>query len=197
MPVERRSLRSNSKGDTSSSTNGEKTRAASSKDKAAPTTRSGANKAKSVPAKKPVTAKATSSANNHNNHTTGNDNMAADQPQRNGSDPVENGANGGGAEDVEMEEDTAGGPTPSIPTTSREHDGDQMTVVVPPAKGARLAGQEDRRDSDQDDVDMDASDEKPGQADEPVVDPRAKAVQGMSCFVLCFEFYSDAQDAMG
>uniref|UniRef100_A0A093VA55 Putative 26S proteasome regulatory subunit rpn3 n=1 Tax=Talaromyces marneffei PM1 TaxID=1077442 RepID=A0A093VA55_TALMA len=104
MPVERRSLRSNSKGDTSSSTNGEKSRAnsntASSKDKAAPTTRSAANKAKSAPAKKAVTGKGASSSNTANNNT-----MSGDQPQRNGTDPVENGVNG--SEDVEMEEDTA------------------------------------------------------------------------------------------
>jgi 26S proteasome regulatory subunit N3 len=99
--------------------------------------------------------------------------MSGDQPQRNGTDPVENGANG--SEDVEMEEDTAGGPTPSIPT-SREHDGDQMTVVVPPAKGARLSGQDNKKE---DDVAMEGSDEKDA-ADEPEVDPRVKAVQGRS-----------------
>lgn len=96
--------------------------------------------------------------------------MGGDQPQRNGTDPVENGANGN--EDVEMEEDTAGGPTPSIPT-SREHDGDQMTVVVPPAKGARLSGQDNKKE---DDVAMEGSDEK--DAEEPEIDPRVKAVQG-------------------
>ncbi|EED14035.1 proteasome regulatory particle subunit (RpnC), putative [Talaromyces stipitatus ATCC 10500] len=146
MPVERRSLRSNSKGDTSSSTNGEKARSnsntASSKDKAAPTTRSAANKAKSAPAKKPVTGKGASSSNTSNN------NMSGDQPQRNGTDPVENG------EDVEMEEDTA----------------------VPPAKGARLSGQDNKKDKE-DDVAMEDSDDKDAQSDEPEIDPRVKAVQ--------------------
>lgn len=99
--------------------------------------------------------------------------MSGDQPQRNGTDPVENGVNG--SEDVEMEEDTAGGPTPSIPT-SREHDGDQMTVVVPPLKGARLSGQDNKKE---DDVAMEGSDEK-DTADEPEIDPRVKAVQGRS-----------------
>lgn len=99
--------------------------------------------------------------------------MSGDQPQRNGTDPVENGANG--SEDVEMEEDTAGGPTPSIPT-SREHDGDQMTVVVPPVKGARLSGQDNKKE---DDVAMEGSDEKDA-ADEPEMDPQVKAVQGRS-----------------
>ncbi|OKL63097.1 hypothetical protein UA08_02009 [Talaromyces atroroseus] len=172
MPVERRSLRSNSKGDTSSSTNGEKARSnsnsTSGKDKAAPTTRSAANKAKSAPAKKTVTGKGASASNSNNNST-----MSGDQPQRNGTDPVENGANR--AEDVEMEEDTPGGPTSSI-QTSREHDGDQMTVVVPPAKGARLSGQDNKKDKEED-VAMEGSDEKDAQAEEPEIDPRAKAVQ--------------------
>jgi 26S proteasome regulatory subunit N3 len=96
--------------------------------------------------------------------------MSGDQPQRNGTDPVENGANGN--EDVEMEEDTAGGPTPSIPT-SREHDGDQMTVVVPPAKGARLSGQDNKKEEDV------AMEEDEKDAEEPEIDPRVKAVQGM------------------
>uniref|UniRef100_A0A093VS16 Putative 26S proteasome regulatory subunit rpn3 n=1 Tax=Talaromyces marneffei PM1 TaxID=1077442 RepID=A0A093VS16_TALMA len=126
MPVERRSLRSNSKGDTSSSTNGEKSRAnsntASSKDKAAPTTRSAANKAKSAPAKKAVTGKGASSSNTANNNT-----MSGDQPQRN----------------------------------------------VPPLKGARLSGQDNKKE---DDVAMEGSDEK-DTADEPEIDPRVKAVQ--------------------
>lgn len=98
--------------------------------------------------------------------------MSGDQPQRNGTEPVENGANGN--EDVEMEEDTAGGPTPSIPT-SREQHGDQMTVVVPPAKGARLSGQDNKKE---DDVVMEDSDEKA--TEEPEIDPRVKAVQGRS-----------------
>lgn len=171
MPVERRSLRSNSKGDTSSSTNGEKARSnsnsTSGKDKAAPTTRSAANKAKSAPAKKGVTGKGASGSNS-------NSNMSGDQPQRNGTDPVENGGNG--SEDVEMEEDTAGGPTSSI-QTSREHDGDQMTVVVPPAKGARLSGQDNKKDKE-DDVAMKGTDETDAQPEEPEIDPRTKAIQG-------------------
>lgn len=151
MPVERRSLRSNSKGDTSSSTNGEKPRAnsntASSKDKAAPTTRSAANKAKSAPAKKTVTGKGASSSNSSSNS---NNAMSEEQPQRNGTEPVENGANG--SEDVEMEEDSA----------------------VPPAKGVRLSGQHSKEEKE-DDVAMEGSDDQ--ETEEPEVDPRVKAVQ--------------------
>lgn len=97
MPAERRSLRSNSKADPSSSANGEKTRSgsqsSSSKDKATPTTRSAANKAKAAPAKK-------GAKSNANSEMSGNE-----QPHANGSERVENGVNG--SEDVVMEEDTA------------------------------------------------------------------------------------------
>ncbi|KAH8703926.1 putative proteasome regulatory particle subunit [Talaromyces proteolyticus] len=174
MPVERRSLRSNSKGDTSSSTNGEKARSNSnstaSKDKAAPTTRSAAaNKAKSAPQlPKKAATKGASSSNSSNS-------MSGDQPQRNGTDPVENGVNG--AEDAEMEEDTPGGPTSSI-KTSWEHDGDEMTVVVPPSKGARLSGTDHKKNeekNEEDDVAMEGTEED--SAKEPEVDPRVKAVQ--------------------
>ncbi|KAI2995346.1 hypothetical protein CBS147346_9974 [Aspergillus niger] len=112
MPAERRSLRSNSKSDTSSSANGEKGRStsqssSSNKDKPAPT-RAAANKAKAA-----STTKGASSNN------TANSGMGEqrDQPRANGSDPTENGVNG--LEDVEMGEDTA----------------------VPPTKGSRLSGE--------------------------------------------------------
>ncbi|XRM43248.1 26S proteasome non-ATPase regulatory subunit [Aspergillus tubingensis] len=112
MPAERRSLRSNSKSDTSSSANGEKGRStsqssSSNKDKPAPT-RAAANKAKAA-----STTKGASSNN------TANSGMGEqrDQPRANGSDPTENGVNG--SEDVEMGEDTA----------------------VPPTKGSRLSGE--------------------------------------------------------
>jgi 26S proteasome regulatory subunit N3 len=169
--VERRSLRSNSKGDTSSSANGDKARSNSnSKDKAAPTTRSAANKAKPAPAKKAAaTAKGASGSNNTN---TNNNNMSGDQPQRNGTDPAEN-----GVEDVEMEEDTtAGGPTSSI-QTSWEHDGDEMTVVVPPSKASRLSAADSKK-NDEDDVAMEGADDKDSAAKELEVDPREKAIQG-------------------
>lgn len=172
MPVERRSLRSNSKSDTSSSTNGEKARSnsqssTSNKDKAAPTTRSAANKAKSAPAKKGAAGKGASNSNP----------MGGDQPHANGSEPVENGVNG--VEDVEMEEDTAGGPTSSI-QTNKDRDGDEMTVVVPPSKGSRLSGQpgQDTKKDQEGDVSMEGTEEKEAKETEPEIDPRAKAVQG-------------------
>ncbi|KAL1961515.1 hypothetical protein VTN77DRAFT_1656 [Rasamsonia byssochlamydoides] len=149
MPVERRSLRSNSKPDPSSSANGDKARSnsnsTSNKDKTAPTTRSAANKAKAAPAKKGASGKSAANSNN----------SSGDQPHANGSDPVENGVNG--VEDVEMEENTA----------------------VPPSKGSRLSGppaQENKKDQEGD-VSMEGTEEKETQETEPEVDPRAKAVQ--------------------
>ncbi|UDD62904.1 hypothetical protein AFCA_010203 [Aspergillus flavus] len=101
MPAERRSLRSNSKSDGSSSANGEKARStsqnsSSNKDKVAPT-RATASKTKSTKA---------ASSNNTSNSGMG---EQRDQPCTNGSEPTENGLNG--SEDVEMGEDTAVPPT--------------------------------------------------------------------------------------
>ncbi|KAI9035439.1 proteasome regulatory particle lid subunit RPN3 [Aspergillus affinis] len=163
MPAERRSLRSNSKSDTSSSANGDKGRStsqssSSNKDKPA-LTRAAANKAKS--------SKAASSNNSASNSGMG---EQREQPQTNGSDPTENGVNG--AEDVEMGEDTAGGPTSSF-NASKDRQGDEkMTVVVPPTKGSRLSG--DKGQDQEGDVAMEGAegDEKPEE-----VDPKTKAIQ--------------------
>ena len=166
MPAERRSLRSNSKSDTSSSANGEKGRStsqssSSNKDKPAPT-RAAANKAKAA-----STTKGASSNN------TANSGMGEqrDQPRANGSDPTENGVNG--LEDVEMGEDTAGGPTSSF-NASQDRKGDEkMTVVVPPTKGSRLSGE--KGTDKEGDVAMEGDE---GEDAEPEVDPKTKAIQG-------------------
>ncbi|GKZ71692.1 26S proteasome non-ATPase regulatory subunit [Aspergillus niger] len=165
MPAERRSLRSNSKSDTSSSANGEKGRStsqssSSNKDKPAPT-RAAANKAKAA-----STTKGASSNN------TANSGMGEqrDQPRANGSDPTENGVNG--SEDVEMGEDTAGGPTSSF-NASQDRKGDEkMTVVVPPTKGSRLSGE--KGTDKEGDVAMEGDE---GEDAEPEVDPKTKAIQ--------------------
>ncbi|KAL4866653.1 hypothetical protein BDV12DRAFT_187296 [Aspergillus spectabilis] len=162
MPAERRSLRSNNKSDTSSSANGEKTRSgsqssSSNKDKPAPS-RAAANKAKS--------AKAASS------NTASDSGMGEqrDQPHTNGADPTKNGVNG--TEDVEMGEDTAGGPTSSS-NTSKDRKGDQkMTVVVPPTKGSRVSG--DKSKDQEGDVAMEGAE---GEEPESEIDPKAKAIQ--------------------
>ncbi|KAF7123043.1 hypothetical protein CNMCM5793_001219 [Aspergillus hiratsukae] len=158
MPAERRSLRSNSKSDTSSSANGEKARSnsqssSSNKDKAAPN-RAAASKAKSTtPA---------ASSNNASNSGMG---EQRDQPHTNGVN---------GSEDIEMGEDTAGGPTSSFNTRKDRKGDEKMTVVVPPSKGSRLSG--DKGQNQEDDVVMEAA-ETDSQKPESEVDPTAKAIQ--------------------
>ncbi|OGM45974.1 proteasome regulatory particle subunit (RpnC) [Aspergillus bombycis] len=165
MPAERRSLRSNSKSDSSSSANGEKARStsqnsSSNKDKVAPT-RAAASKTKSTRA---------ASSNNTSNSGMG---EQRDQPRTNGSEPTENGLNG--SEDVEMGEDTAGAPTSSF-NASKDRKGDEkMTVVVPPTKGSRLSG--DKGQDQEGDVAMEGAEGDESQKPEPEVDPRAKAIQ--------------------
>ncbi|KAE8315687.1 terpenoid synthase [Aspergillus transmontanensis] len=166
MPAERRSLRSNSKSDSSSSANGEKARStsqnsSSNKDKVAPT-RATASKTKSTKA---------ASSNNTSNSGMG---EQRDQPRTNGSEPTENGLNG--SEDVEMGEDTAGAPTSSF-NASKDRKGDEkMTVVVPPTKGSRLSG--DKGQDQEGDIAMEGAEGDESQKPEPEVDPRAKAIQG-------------------
>ena len=166
MPAERRSLRSNSKSDGSSSANGEKARStsqnsSSNKDKVAPT-RATASKTKSTKA---------ASSNNTSNSGMG---EQRDQPCTNGSEPTENGLNG--SEDVEMGEDTAGAPTSSF-NASKDRKGDEkMTVVVPPTKGSRLSG--DKGQDQEGDVAMEGAEGDESQKPEPEIDPRAKAIQG-------------------
>lgn len=163
MPAERRTLRSN-KSDTSSSANGEKARSnsqssASNKDKPAPT-RSTSSKSKTLPGKKGST-------------TTGQD-MNGDKPHINGSDPVENGVNG--TEDVEMDEERTDSTVQS--KRSRDKEGDEeMTVVVPPAKGQKLSGEPDP--AKEADVVMDGDGSTtPKEPMEEVVDPKVKAITG-------------------
>jgi hypothetical protein len=98
-----------------------------------------------------------------------------DQPHTNGSDPAKNGVNG--SEDIEMDEDTAGGPTSSF-NARKDRKGDQkMTVVVPPTKSPRVTG--DIGQEQEGDVSMEgAEDEKPGSE----IDPKVKAIQGWLLF---------------
>lgn len=161
MPAERRSLRSNNKSDTSSSANGEKTRSGSqssnsNKDNKSAPTRAAANKAKST--------KTASDAGMGEQR---------DQPHANGADSTKNGVNG--SEDVEMGEDTAGGPTSSF-NASKDRNGDQkMTVVVPPSKGSKAPGD---KGQDRGDVSMKGTE---GQESSSEIDPKTKAIQGWLC----------------
>ena len=129
------------------------------KDKPAPA-RAAANKAKST-----APTKKAGSTNNSSNSGMG----EGEQRQTNGADSTENGVNG--SEDVEMGEDTAGGPTSSF-NTKKEREGDEkMTVVVPPTKGSRLSGQDKEGDVA---MEGDEGDE----SQKPEVDPKVKAIQG-------------------
>ncbi|KAK2757962.1 26S proteasome non-ATPase regulatory subunit [Arachnomyces sp. PD_36] len=155
MPPERRSLRSN-KSDTSSSANGDKARAnsqnsTSNKDKPAPA-RSAASKTKAAAAKKGASK------------STG-----QDQPHTNGTDPVENGVNG--TEDVEMKEDSPNGHANS---TGKDNDGDEeMTVVVPAAKGAKASGSGRDKEGD---IAMEGAGDEAGETQAAEVDPKVKAI---------------------
>ena len=155
MPGEGRSLRSGK--DTSSSTNGEKARSnsqsSSSKDKPVPT-RAASSK-----------SKATGHARKGSKKDSSND-----KPQSNGQ-PVENGVNG--IEDVDMVDD---GPE-KVKLGTAKHGEDEMTVVVPPPKSSKLAG--DPGKDAEGDVAME-TDEKPSPEGEKVeqIDPKVKAVAG-------------------
>ena len=100
--------------------------------------------------------------------------MNGDKPHINGTDPVENGVNG--TEDVEMDEEPTDSTAPS--KRSRDKEGDEeMTVVVPPAKGQKLSGDPDP--TKQADVVMDGADTAAvKEAEEEVVDPKVKAING-------------------
>ncbi|KAL4884999.1 isoprenoid synthase domain-containing protein [Aspergillus karnatakaensis] len=162
MPAERRSLRSNNKSDTSSSANGEKTRSGSQS--------SSSNKDKPAPARAAANKTKTTKAASSNTASDSGMGEQRDQPHTNGTDPTKNGVNG--SEDVEMGEDTAGGPTSSS-NTSKDRKGDQkMTVVVPPTKGSRVPG--DKSKDQEGDVAMEGAE---GEEPESEIDPKAKAIQ--------------------
>ena len=165
MPAERRTLRSN-KSETSSSANGEKPRSDSQsspnkKDRPAPN-RSASSRSKSISNKKGATTLAKD--------------MSGDKPQMNGngSDPLENGVNG--TDDLEMDQDSSKSTGKTKP--GKDKDGDEeMTVVVPPAKGSKLSGEPAK--DDEGDVAMNgATEDDVKEPAEPVVDPKSKAITG-------------------
>lgn len=159
MPPERRSLRSN-KSDTSSSANGDKARGnsqntSSNKDKPAPA-RSGSAKTRAAAAKKGASK-----------------NAGEEQPHTNGTDPVENGVNG--TEDVEMKEDS---PANGTSKQEKDNDGDEeMTVVVPATKDSKGSGSGRDKEGD---VAMDEAGNEAGEKPVEEVDPKTKAVTGMT-----------------
>lgn len=153
MPTERRSTRSNK-----SDTTGERAPADaqkstnSTKDKPSHK-RTASNKSKSsLSASKAAAAKT----------------MSGDKGRPNGDKPTENGANG--VEDVEMADD-------SVTGKPKGKDGDEeMTVVVPPTKGPKLAG--DSAPEGTEDVAMEGVETSADKTDADAVDPQAKAVAG-------------------
>ena len=162
MPGERRSLRSNK--DSTSSTNGDKTRgdsqsSTSNKDKPVPA-RTTSSKGKGIPAKK-------------GGPNTAAKNTSGEQPKTNGTEPVENGVNG--AEDIEMA-DEATDKTKSGPS---KDDSDEMTVVVPPPKSSKLAG-EPGKDNEGDIAMENTESSGSGNMVAGVADPKLKAITGKS-----------------
>ncbi|KAL8874055.1 MAG: hypothetical protein Q9174_000560 [Haloplaca sp. 1 TL-2023] len=161
MPSERRNLRSSK--ETSSSTNGENARSnsqsSSAKDKPVPT-RSASSKAKVAASKK----------------ATGSDKGA--KPQTNGSEPLENGVNG--TDDVDMEDDDHG------PVNADNEPDEEMTVVVPPPKGSKLSGEQDK--DSQGDIAMKSLGQPEGGLKETEeVDPKVKAAIDIKANYLLLE----------
>ena len=154
MPGERRNLRSNK--ESSSSTNGEKARSNSqssnSKDKPVPT------RATSSKSKAPATKKASAK--------DGSD----DKPQSNGTEPIENGVNGGGDIDMLDEESEK---------VKFGKEGEDMTVVVPPPNSSKLSGEP--RKNDEGDLAMDETDAAAMKGPQTEhIDPMVKAFTGSS-----------------
>ena len=166
MPSERRNLRSNK--DSTQSTNGEKTRSdsanqTSNKDKPVPA-RTASSKGKTLPSKK------------GNGNTAAKD-VNGDKPKINGKEPVENGVHG--SEDTEMVDEIT-----EKPNNGRGKEGEEeMTVVVPPPKSSKLAGEPSR--DDEGDVDMgDTSGTNMDATETAEVEPKAKAMSGTLLFII-------------
>ena len=160
MPGERRTLRSSK--ESSSSTNGEKSRPDSqnpstAKDKPVPA-RTASSKTKPG-SKKPLVDLSPQED-------------AAGKTQPNGAEPVENGING--TEDIEMADEVADQAKP-LPG----HDGeDEMTVVVPPPKSSKLSGEPNKAHGG--DVPMEGVENNEDQAGSEVTNPTVKLISGQS-----------------
>ena len=152
MPSERRNLRSSK--DSTSSTNGEKSRADSSK---------------SSSKDKPVPGRTTSSKGKPTAQKRGSKDSHSDKPKVNGTASVDNTSNG--ADEVAMADDG--------PDDPRQHkDGEEeMTVVVPPPKGSKLSG--DAEKDKEGDIKM-ADGEEASATEDTVekIDPKEKTMAG-------------------
>lgn len=100
--------------------------------------------------------------------------MPGKTPHRNGNDPVENGING--AEDIEMKDDAPNPLKAGKGKKAKEGD-EEMTVVVPPSKGSKLAAPPSK--DNEGDVAMDGFvDEEGANSTALKVDPIAQTVSG-------------------
>lgn len=100
--------------------------------------------------------------------------MPSKTPHTNGTDPVGNGVNG--AKDVEMKDDAPASLKGGKGKKAKEGD-EEMTVVVPPSKGQKLAGL-GKKDGEGD-VAMDGEEAVEEDDGAVKVDPVTKAVAGM------------------
>lgn len=94
-----------------------------------------------------------------------------DQSHKNGSESLKNGANRN--RDVDMGEDSAGGPTSSFNPSTESNGDEKITVVVPPTKGPRTSG--DKNQETEGDVSMEGVE---AATTELEAAGKAKAIQG-------------------
>lgn len=152
MPGERRNLRSSK--DSTSSTNGEKSRTDSSK---------------SSSKDKPVPARASSSKSKTTGQKRGSKDLSNDKPKINGTAQVGNTANG--SEDVDMADDGSQNKRP------HKEGEEEMTVVVPPLKGSKVSGDSDK-DKEGDIKMADGNEDQSNDTKPETVDPKAKTITG-------------------
>lgn len=169
MPVDRRSLRSNSKSDTPPNSDGQKGRSnsnssGSKKDRPA-SSRSTSSRSKSISKKGAV---------------GGGQDASDEKPQSNGSPAAETGADE--IDDVEMKEDS---PTHKKNGNSgKEKDGDEeMTVVVPPAKHGQ-ASKALRKETSEDTVMNGAPGAEDQDSERSEENVKGKIIAGMACHPL-------------
>ena len=160
MPSERRNLRSSK--DSTSSTNGEKSRADSQK---------------SSSKDKPVPARTTSSSKGKpSGQKRGSKDLNNDKPKINGTSSIGNTPNG--TDDVDMADDG------SDNTRAHKEGEEEMTVVVPPPKGSKLSSETEK--DKEGDIKMADGDEEKAKGDSTEkIDPKVKTIAGKLTDELC------------
>jgi 26S proteasome regulatory subunit N3 len=164
--VDKRSLRSN-KSDSASSANGSETSSGSSSQDSTSASRGKAQAATGLPKKGAPPTKKSASIKDEMVHRT------------NGTGPTENGVNGNGeTKDIEMKEDEDSNLSviDKAKKALKETVDEVKTVVVPPSKTSKAAG--DKKKDSEGDVAMDADEEDT--EPEEQVDPVEQAIQSKS-----------------